>query len=128
MSGPQSMREALIAELIGDVDGLINRLEGLQSALPEAAEKSAAKVSAAGDSAVRNMTATGEKIRTDFIRDADSVLKALQKATGEAQAASRVVSGSAKRFAALALVVGLSAGIIGGVLAGMLAAYYFLGA
>lgn len=127
MSGPQTMREALIAELIGDVDALMTRAESLRATLPEAADKAATRVASAGETAAQQIAIKAERVRADLARDMETLLKGVQRVAGEAQAASMVVDRSARRFALLALLTGLAGGVGGGILAGLFAARYLLG-
>jgi hypothetical protein len=50
MAGPQTTREALLAELLGDAGVLLDRIDALKVDLPEVAEDAADRVRAAGDS------------------------------------------------------------------------------
>lgn len=120
-SSPQSMREALIAELIGDVDKLITRTEELKSTLPD-------QLKVASRTTTGELTAAGEKLRNDFLRDLERVKRELQQTAAEAKEAAQIVHGSARRFAVLAMAAGLFAGALGGLIAGLLAANYILGA
>ncbi len=116
MGPPQTTREALLAELLGDVAGLLERVEALHASLPATAEQSAAR-----------MAAAGERVRADLGRQNDGVVQALQKVAREAREAAGVVNGSARRFALLALATGLGAGVLGGALGGLLLSRYVFG-
>ncbi|MFW1011717.1 hypothetical protein ACEV93_18635 [Vibrio parahaemolyticus] len=127
MGAPQTMREALLAELLGDVDALMQRLEELQTTLPAAADNAAGKVSDAGKAATDEFAQTAAKLRRDLVADSDVLRKELQGVTKETQAAAKVVDQSARRFAIMALLMGLAGGVIGGVLAGLALANHTLG-
>lgn len=127
MAGPQTAREALIAELIGDVDALIGRAEGLHTALPAAADKAAARVEGAGRTAADDITEAATRLRRELTAEGETLLKGLQGATQEAQKAARVVDQSARRFALMALLLGLAGGVLGGCLAGFALAQHLLG-
>ena len=127
MAGPQTAREALIAELIGDVDALIGRAEALHSALPDAAEKAASRVAGAGQNAADDIIQAATALRRELTAEGDTLLKGLQGATKEAQNAARVVDKSARRFGLMALLLGLAGGVIGGCLAGYALALHLLG-
>lgn len=114
--GAQTAREALIGELIGDVDALIARMDAVRMALPEAADRSAARIEAAGS-----------RLRVDLAREGETLLQEFRKVAREASAAAHVVDGSSRRFVALALLVGFGSGILGGALAGALLAQWILG-
>lgn len=127
MAGPQTTREALMAELLGDVARLLDRVEALHTSLPVAADQSAARMAAAGEQAAGSITAAGERVRVDLGRQNETVLQAIQKAAKEAREAALVVNGSAQRFAFLVLLTGLGAGLVGGALGGLLLSWYVLG-
>ena len=108
---PQTAREALIGELIGDVDALMARVDALRTALPDAADRSAARLEAAAS-----------RLRGELERAVEAHIKELRELTGEARAAARVVDGASRRFVAMALLGGVGGGILGGALAGVLLA------
>lgn len=113
MAGPQTTREALMAELLGDVGGLLDRMEALKVDLPELADDMAGKVKAVGDSSAAGIKTASQQAAS---RIADT-LESVQIAAREAKAAAGVVTGSARRFALLALLTGVAGGAIGGALA-----------
>ena len=119
MANPNTHREALIAELLGDVGALLDRTEELKASFPVAGEAAAGKVRTAGEMAAGGVTAAGERFLSVFDEKARSVLRGVQEAAGEAQAAARVVDRAAWHFALLAGAVGLAAGVLGGALAGL---------
>lgn len=127
MSGPQTMREALIAELIGDLDTLITRTEELKAALPAAADKAADKVAGSADAMLGKIEQSASQLRADLARDAGIIAQTVQKAAGDAQAAAAVVDKAGRRFALLALVTGLCGGLLGGLLVGLASAVNIFG-
>lgn len=102
-----------MGELIGDVDALIARADTLRNNLPDAAERSAARLEAAGD-----------RLRGELGRDSEALLRELRDLTREAKAAAWVVDGASRRFVLLALLGGFGGGILGGALAGALLAQW----
>lgn len=69
MSGPRTMREALIAELLGDLDGLLARVENLPALVAGAEDKLAGTVAAlegAGDKYRLAVTAFTEQAKADL--------------------------------------------------------------
>lgn len=116
MPGPQTAREALIAELLGDVDVLLKKAESLPGAMEAAANLVAAKIETSGD-----------KFRNNFGSETDNFIKKLQPIATEAQKAANVVDSAAKKFILLAFIAGLIGGTIGGSLAGLVLYYYLLG-
>ncbi len=89
--GSQTAREALIGELIGDVDALIARADALRTVLPDAADRSAARLEAAAN-----------RLRAELERDGAAHLSELRHLTAEAKAAAWVVDGASRRFVAFA--------------------------
>jgi hypothetical protein len=119
VAAPNTHREALIAELLGDVGTMLDRADELQAAFPVAAEAAAGKVRVAGELAAGGVTAAGERFLAVFDQRTGTVLQGVQEAAREAQEAARVVDRAAWHFALLAGAVGLAAGALGGILAGL---------
>ncbi len=113
--GAQTAREALIGELIGDVDALLARTDALRTTLPEAVGHSASRIEAAGN-----------RLRADFERDGEALLRELRAVVREAEISARIVDRSGRRFLAFALMTGFAGGIFGGAFAGMLLAQVLL--
>lgn len=121
MAGPQTTREALLAELLGDVGTLLDRVEAIQATLPQQVEDGASRLSSAGESAAVKIATAADQARSDFTLALTDTLKGVQKAATDAEAAAAVVSGAVVRFALLALLTGLAGGAIAGfVVAGKL--------
>ncbi len=110
MAGPQTTREALLAELLGDVGGLLDRMEVLKVDLPEVADDAADKIKAAGASSAAAIQSATDRAE---VRIGDA-LASLQTAARDAKAAAAVVAGSARRFALLALLTGVAGGAVAG--------------
>jgi hypothetical protein len=128
MANVQTVREALVAELIGDVDTLLQRVEALRTTLPETGEAVAVQVKAAGMQAASDITGVSERLKADLARQAETLRHNLYAVTSEAHAAAQLVDGTARRFGRFALLAGFGGGILGGVLAGLaLAAVVFEG-
>jgi len=119
MANTQTMREALVAELIGDVDALLQRVEALRTALPEAGTAAAAQVQAAGTQAAQDIAVVSDRLKADLARQAETLRHTLYSVTQEARAAANVVDGTAQRFGRFAALAGFGGGILGGVLAGL---------
>lgn len=69
MSGPRTAREALIAELLGDVDGLLSRVEALPALVAGAEDKISGTVKAledAGDKYRLAVTAFTDQAKADL--------------------------------------------------------------
>ena len=86
MSGPRTTREALIAEMLGDLDGLLNRIEKLPVLVDDAEGKLSNTVSAldeAGDKFRLAVTAFTEQAKADLAEYLD--LKTAQAAQTSAK-------------------------------------------
>lgn len=104
----QTAREALIGELIGDVDTLIARADALRTTVPEAAERAASRLETAGN-----------RLRAELARDGEALHRSLREITREADTAARIVDGASRRLIFLAVLAGFGGGIVGGALAGV---------
>lgn len=119
MSSPQTMREALVAELIGDLDDLLARTEALKTSLPGAADDVAKKVTASGDGIILRIEKVGTQLLADLSHESKTISETMQRAASDASGAAAVVDRAARRFALLALVTGMCGGVVGGLLVGM---------
>ena len=119
MNAPRTSREALIAEMLGDLDTLLARVEALPAAVGAAEEKLGATVAAlhdAGDRYRLAVTAFNEQAKADLTEYLD--LKTVQvaaKTIDEQRAALQEVARAAFRSeasdkaASLGLVLGEAA-------------------
>src|SRR5690606_1463774 len=128
MAGPQTTREALIAELLGDVGVLLEKTDELRASFPAAADEAAAKVKAACSRAADDVATAATQLSRDLAAQSEKLLQGVQQAAREAQAAARVVDRSARRFEIIATAMCIDAVIVGGVLAGLALSGYFFGA
>jgi hypothetical protein len=113
MVGPNTHREALIAELLGDVGDLLDRTEALKTSLPAAADAAMQKIKGAGDTMAANASMTGERFLTAFDERAAPLLRGIQQAAKEAGTAARVVDRASRRFLLLATLLGFLGGLFG---------------
>jgi hypothetical protein len=116
MNGPRTTREALIAEVLGDLDALLTRVEALPAVVAAAEEKLIGTVTAlndAGDKYRMAVTAFNEQAKADLTEYLD--LKAAQvsaKTVEEQRAALQEVarlafrSEASDKAASLGLVLG----------------------
>jgi hypothetical protein len=119
MNGPRTTREALIAEVLGDLDALLTRVEALPVVVAAAEEKLIGTVTAlndAGDKYRMAVTAFNEQAKADLTEYLD--LKAAQvsaKTVEEQRAALQEVarlafrSEASDKAASLGLVLGEAA-------------------
>lgn len=89
MSTLQTHREALYAELFGDIEKLLTRAEELHDALPESMTAAASNIEAAGRKAVYDMEAASKRDRRELASEVDKLLQHLK-----AESARRVDYGS----------------------------------
>jgi hypothetical protein len=120
-----SAREALTAELIGDVAELLGKAEGLSAEINEAAE-----------AACRSIQATGERVG---VRLAEETSRSVSAVSGERSAwlasaravnqeirdTAQVLAGHQRSVYWTVLGVGVLAGVVGGVLAGLCVSLLF---
>jgi len=118
MAGPQTAREALIAELIGDVDALIERAEILQKSIPAAADEAVHGIMASGERVVGQLNEATQLLRADLARERAAALQPLQLASKAATDAAAAVTDGARRLATLALLTGRAGGALAGALVG----------
>lgn len=114
MVGPQTTRDALVAELLGDVGLLLDRVEALNKGLPAQADAMTERLGVAVEAAAQRITQSADQARVKIGKAGDDVAAGLKATAGEAKEAARTVSGSAGRFVFVSLLVGLMGGIIGG--------------
>ncbi|WP_413168804.1 hypothetical protein [Burkholderia latens] len=117
----------MIAELLGDVGPLLDRVEALQSALPSAVDEAVRKVRAAGETAAGAVEASGDVFLGRFNERASKATQAMQGAATDVQNAAKVVDRSAFRFALMAGLIGLAAGTLGGALVALAIAHKLFG-
>lgn len=126
MAGPQTTREALIAELLGDVGALLDRTEALQAAMPAVADASATQVFLAGEDAAKRITASADSFAALLAGQRDLLAKPISEAAASISQSAGIVEGSARRLATMAMLVGLASGAFAGLLGGIAAAAFFM--
>jgi len=122
---PTTLREAMVAEALGELGDLLSRLEKVNETLPDSTEKSISKIRAALELASGNLTASGDKITKEFDAKLKESLENIRQVSKDTQNATRVVDRSAHRFAIFSAVIGFTSGILGGVLAALAFSNYF---
>lgn len=126
MAGPQTAREALIAELLGDVGALMDRTEALQAAMPAVADAAATQVYLAGEDAAKNIKAAADSFAALFADQRALIAKSMSEAAASISKSADLVEGNARRMATNALLAGLAGGAIAGLLGGVAAAAFFM--
>ena len=126
MAGPQTAREALIAELLGDVGALMDRTEALQAAMPAVADAAATQVYLAGEDAAKNIKAAADSFAALFADQRALIAKSMSEAAASISKSADLVEVNARRMATNALLAGLAGGAIAGLLGGVAAAAFFM--
>lgn len=120
---PRSKLDIIYQEVLGEVSDLVGRVEAAAGQLTD--------ITNSGDRAALTIgeasAAATLKIRSELDRTAKDAIQKLQAVVKDAEAAARLVDGSARRFALLALLTGLAGGIIGGILVGLTFSHAFFG-
>lgn len=126
MAGPQTTREALMAELLGDVGALLDRTEALQAAMPAVADAAATQVYLAGEDAAKNIKVSADSFAALFADQRALIAKSMSEAAASINKSADLVEGNARRMATNALLAGLAGGAIAGLLGGVAAAAFFM--
>lgn len=126
MAGPQTTREALIAELLGDVGALLDRTEALQAAMPAVADAAATQVFLAGEDAAKNIKASADSFAALLAGQRDQLAKPISEAAASISQSAGIVEGSARRLATMAMLIGLASGALAGLFGGIAAAAFFM--
>lgn len=127
MAGPQTTREALMAELLGDVGALLDRAEALQAAMPAVADAAASQVFLAGEDAAKSITASADEFAALLSRQRELMAKPISEAAESISKSADVVEGGARRLASMAMLAGLAGGVLGGLVVGIAAAAFLMG-
>ena len=122
---PTTMREAMVAEVLGDIGNLLTRLENVSKSLPEATEKAISKIRAALELSSGDLTSSGEKITREFDIHLKESLGNIRQVSKDVQQAAKLVDKSAHRLAIYSAIIGFSAGMLGGVLSALAFSNFF---
>ncbi|CAZ15867.1 hypothetical protein XACN24_15825 (plasmid) [Xanthomonas albilineans] len=114
MAGPTTTREALIAELLGDVGGILDRVEALQAAIPKTVKEAKAELQVAVTEGNGHINEACVRLSRVIDQQAKETLKATQVAAGEASAAARELRLARGRLSVLLGVFALVCGSVGG--------------
>lgn len=120
---PRSKLDIIYQEVLGEVADLVGRVEAVTSQVAEVIKAESRAAQAIHEASA----AASEKLRGDLDRACNTTVQKLRTVAREVDAAAGVVGGAAKRFALLALLVGLGGGVIGGTLAGIALSRVFFG-
>lgn len=114
MAGPQTAKEALIAELLGEALGITEKQEKLIILLAEFRKQTLEHFKTLEDQASDRLAITGEKSRKDLARDVTQAQAHLKELVDVIVGCSQTVSASAKTFRASTVGIAIFAGMIGG--------------
>jgi hypothetical protein len=126
MAGPQTTREALMAELLGDCGTILDRIEALQAAIPAVADAAATQVFIAGEDAAKNIKSAADSFAALLDGHRDQIVKPLREATVSMVKSADAVDGGARQLANKAMLCGMAGGVIGGLVAGIAVAAFFM--
>ena len=118
MADPRTKLDIIYQEVLGEVSELVGRLEAVSERLTEASEQAGRAGERSAEQIHQVTAAAAAKLKAELDHAGDKLLSRVETVMQEASAAAAVVNRSARRFATLALVVGLAGGVIGGALAG----------
>ncbi|WP_323000525.1 hypothetical protein [Denitromonas sp.] len=118
MADPRTKLDIIYQEVLGEVSELVGRVEAATERLAEASELAGRAGERSAEQIHQVTAAAAAKLKAELEHVGDRLLKQVETVAEEAGAAASVVHRSARRFATLALAVGLAGGVIGGALAG----------
>ncbi|XDJ36622.1 MAG: hypothetical protein V3Q69_13880 (plasmid) [Burkholderia sp.] len=113
MAGGNTHREALLAELLGDVQGLLDRVDELRTGLPATVEAAGAQLRKTVQEATEAVQAANVALSRSIDRQAKDAVVGVQEAAREAKQAA-VVRGAGSRLVALLVGLALLAGCVAG--------------
>lgn len=121
MGAPQTTREALLAELLGDVGDVLDRVDALKLSIPAAADAAVESIRAEAQQIGATLESVAQTMRDDMHRDRGSYRQDVQEARAAAKAATLAaeqVTADARNMRASALLVGACAGAFAGLVTG----------
>jgi phosphotransacetylase len=119
MGDPRSKLDILYQDVLGEVSDLVTRIETAKEQLANIAEQSARSGERTAEQ-LRQVAATAAgKLKGELEQTGTRLIAKMENAAKDTSTAAALVHRSARRFATLALTVGLAAGVIGGALAGL---------
>ncbi|WP_156955813.1 hypothetical protein [Solidesulfovibrio alcoholivorans] len=122
---PTTMREAMVAEVLGDIGNLLTRVESVNKALPDATEKAISKIRAALELASGDLTSSGERLTREFDVYLKESLGSIRQVSKDIQQAAKLVDKSSHRIAIYSAIIGFSTGIFGGILSALAFSNFF---
>lgn len=117
MATQNTMREALVAELLGDLDALIKRIETLNEALPGTLDAAEARIRQAGEASASAIEQAGVASSRELERQGKGMMQGVENATHQTQTAARAFQGAGRTLWAMAAAAILGGGVAGAVVA-----------
>ncbi|RBG50929.1 hypothetical protein BRM42_22075 [Xanthomonas oryzae pv. oryzae] len=114
MAGPTTHREALMAELLGDVQGILDRVEALQAAIPKTVKEAKTELQATVKEGNVHINEACVRLSRVIDQQTKETVKATQAAAGEASSAARELRFARRRLTVLLTVFALVGGGVGG--------------
>ncbi|XHI67365.1 hypothetical protein ABZP12_04531 (plasmid) [Xanthomonas euvesicatoria] len=114
MAGPTTHREALMAELLGDVQGILDRVEALQAAIPKTVKEAKTELQAAVKEGNVHINEACVRLSRVIDQQTKEAVKATQAAAGEASSAARELRLARRRLTVLLTMFALVGGGVGG--------------
>lgn len=118
MAGPQTTREALIAELLGDLGALLDRAESLQKALPDVADVAATQIHLAGEGVATGIEAQArqhlQQLGELLGRERAALVDPISAASQATRAAADTLRDASHRITAKVVLLGMAAGALAG--------------
>ncbi|ATB60871.1 hypothetical protein NY98_05405 [Xanthomonas citri pv. fuscans] len=103
-----------MAELLGDVQGILDRVEALQAAIPKTVKEAKTELQAAVKEGNVHINEACVRLSRVIDQQTKDAVKATQAAAGEASAAARELRLARGRLTALLTVFALVGGGVGG--------------
>lgn len=117
MAGPQTTREALITELLGDIDGLLKKFDTISKELPKTGEEAAERIENAilrGCGKIEESSDNGlRKLNFEYH---NQILK-MQEVKSDIQLSADIVRGTSAKFLLLSIIIAIVFGFMGGIAA-----------
>lgn len=122
MGGPTTTREALMAELLGDVGDLLDRVDALRASIPAASDAAVEAIRAQGEDIAATLQTAASDLQAERLRERAASKQELQTMTKTIAAAANAVTDGVQRSAIVAALIGAGAGALAGALTATLVA------
>lgn len=120
MAEPQTTREMLLAEILGDVNLAIDRIENLKQDLPIIAENAARQVGQSAKKASDDITISANQAKEGITHNVEALEKRLKKAQTSLNDAVEAMGANSTKNLLYGLLIGLMGGVAGGIMVALL--------